>query len=102
MKDRHAYRQEARILRLLANEARLMILMRLHQSCCSVGELVDVVGLRQSTVSKHLALLRAHGLVADRRQGTRVVYRLLTPCVLDFLTCVTRIIHERKAGDPRR
>jgi len=46
-------------------------------------------------VSKHLALLRAHGIVEDRREGTTVYYRLLTPCVCNFVTCATQVLKER-------
>jgi ArsR family transcriptional regulator len=40
------------------------------------------IGSDPSTVSKHLAVLRAHGIVLDRREGNVVYYTLLTPCVL--------------------
>jgi DNA-binding transcriptional ArsR family regulator len=53
------------------------------------------VGTDTSTVSKHLALLRAHGIVEDRREGNLVYYRLLTPCVCNFLTCATQVLKER-------
>jgi DNA-binding transcriptional ArsR family regulator len=60
-----------------------------------VGELTDLVGSDVSTVSKHLALLRANGIVEDRRQGTTVYYRLLTPCVCNFFACATQVLKER-------
>lgn len=89
------YRRRARILKALANPARLQIIDRLARGECSVGGLRDLVGLDQSTVSKHLAVLRSHGFVEDRRQGNMVFYRLLTPCVLDFFTCADRILSQR-------
>lgn len=84
------------MLRALAHESRLMIVDRLSRGECSVGELRDLVGGDLSTVSKHLALLRAHGVVADRREGTTVFYRLLTPCVCNFFACATAVLKERK------
>lgn len=95
MKSRDVYKGQARVLKALANESRLMIIDRLGRSECSAGELTRLVGLDQSTVSKHLAVLRAHDIVEDRREGTTVYYRLLTPCVLDFFSCATRVIKER-------
>jgi ArsR family transcriptional regulator len=62
----------------------------------SAGELTALVGLEPSTVSKHLALLKAHGIVADRRSGRQVFYRLHTPCVTKFLTCSRQVLRERK------
>jgi ArsR family transcriptional regulator len=95
MKSRDVYRGQARVLKALANESRLMIIDRLGRGECSAGELTKLVGLDQSTVSKHLAVLRAHDIVEDRREGTTVHYRLLTPCVLDFFSCATRVIKDR-------
>ncbi|MDP2359794.1 MAG: metalloregulator ArsR/SmtB family transcription factor [bacterium] len=90
----NVFRQQAVVLKALANESRLMIVDRLSHGECSVGELTGLLGCDRTTVSKHLALLRAHGIVQDRREGTTVYYRLLTPCVLNFFSCATQVLHE--------
>lgn len=95
MTQRGVFKQQARVLKALANESRLMIIDRLNKGECSVGELTNLVGSDVSTVSKHLALLRANGIVEDRRQGTTVYYRLLTPCVCNFFACATQVLKER-------
>jgi DNA-binding transcriptional ArsR family regulator len=95
VKTRETYKKQARILKAMANETRLMIVDRLKEGECTVSELTDLVGSEQSTVSKHLALLRAHSLVADRRDGNNVYYSLLVPCVLDFFVCASRVLDER-------
>jgi DNA-binding transcriptional ArsR family regulator len=95
MVSRAIFTQQAKMLKALANESRLMIVDRLSRGECSVGDLRDLVGGDLSTVSKHLALLRAHGIVEDRREGTTVYYRLLTPCVCNFFTCATQVLKER-------
>lgn len=95
MRTRDEYRQQARVLKAMANESRLLIIERLKEGECSAGELVSLVGTDASTVSKHLSVLRAHGIVEDRRVGTTVYYRLLTPCVLNFLACATQVLRER-------
>jgi DNA-binding transcriptional ArsR family regulator len=67
----------ARLLRLLANENRLWMLCRLAAAGeMSVGALAEAVGLSQPALSQHLALLREHGLVATRKAGQTVHYRL--------------------------
>ncbi len=69
--------QAAQLLRLLANEKRLLVLCHLAQAGeVSVGELVGLVGLSQSALSQHLALLREDGLVATRREAQSIHYRL--------------------------
>jgi len=95
-KPREVFKQQARVLKALANESRLMIVDRLAQGECSAGELTTLVGDDQSTVSKHLAVLRSHGIVDDRREGSVVIYRLLTPCVMNFFSCATQVIKERR------
>jgi DNA-binding transcriptional ArsR family regulator len=95
MRQREVYRQQARVMKALANESRLMIVDRLHRGECSAGELTGLVGSDQSTVSRHLSVLRSHGIVEDRREGNVVFYRLLTPCVIDFFSCATRVLRER-------
>lgn len=94
MKARETYKQQARVLKALANDSRLMMIDRLKEGECTVSELTEMVGTDQSTVSKHLALLRAHGIVDDRREGNNVYYRLLVPCVLDFFACASRVLGE--------
>jgi ArsR family transcriptional regulator len=95
MEKRSPFTKQAKMLKALAHESRLMIVDRLSRGECSVGVLRDLVGGDLSTVSKHLALLRAHGIVEDRREGTTVYYRLLTPCVCNFFTCATQVLKER-------
>ena len=95
-KPREVFKQQARVLKALANESRLMIVDRLAQGECSAGELTTLIGDDQSTVSKHLAVLRSHGIVDDRRDGSVVIYRLLTPCVMNFFSCATQVIKERR------
>ena len=95
LNSKDTYRQQARVLKALANESRLLIIHRLDQGECSVGELTDLVGSDRSTVSKHLAVLRSHGIVDDRRDGNVVYYTLLTPCVMNFFSCAAQVIKER-------
>ena len=66
----------ADFLKALAHENRLMILCILSQGEKSVSELEEMLSLRQATVSQQLARLRAEGLVASRRDGKAVYYRL--------------------------
>ncbi len=90
------FRQQARVLKALANESRLRIVDRLSRGEASVGQLTELVGTDVSTVSKHLSVLRSHGIVDDRRDGNTVYYRLLTPCVRNFFACATQVLKERR------
>ena len=95
MNNNKSFRRQARVLKALANESRLRIIDRLSHGESSVTELTTLIGLDCSTVSKHLAVLRAHGIVSDRREGNIVYYKLLTPCVLNFFACCCEVIDEK-------
>lgn len=68
--------EAARLLKHLAHETRLLILCHLWEGEMSVGEINERVRVSQSALSQHLALLRAEGLVATRRQAQSIFYRL--------------------------
>lgn len=95
MGENDIFRRQARVLKVLANESRLKIVDRLAKGECSVGELTGLIGSDRSTVSKHLAVLRAHDIVLDRREGNVVYYKLLMPCVLNFFSCAMQVLKER-------
>jgi len=66
------------MLKLLANENRLLILCRLAAAGeASVGALTEAVELSQSALSQHLAKMRDDGLVATRRDGQTIYYRIV-------------------------
>lgn len=67
----------ARLLRALGNDRRLMILCELGSGELPVAALQARVGLSQSALSQHLALLRDDGILASRRNGQAVFYRIV-------------------------
>lgn len=79
----------ATLLRLLGNERRLMILCQLVDGERTVGALLPGVGLSQSALSQHLALLRAEGIVATRRTGQAVHYRLSDPAAARIIATLS-------------
>lgn len=64
------------LLRSLGNRHRLLILCQLVEGEKSVGEMAGFLGIRDSTVSQHLQLLRKDGLVKTRREGQTIWYSL--------------------------
>jgi len=72
-------------LRLSSNERRLMILCQLIGGELSVGTLQGRLGLSQSALSQHLARLRADRIVATRREGQTIFYRIIDPAALQLL-----------------
>ncbi len=82
----------ARMLKLLGNEYRLLILCFLiAQGEMKVGELVEAVGLSQSALSQHLGLLREDGLVAFRRESQTLYYSVADPRAAQILKLLKNI-----------
>ncbi len=76
----------AGLLKLMANEKRLLILCRLAQTReLSVGALSEAVGLGQSALSQHLAMLREQGVLGTRRDAQTVYYHLANPAAIRLL-----------------
>lgn len=71
-----AAEEASELLRSLGNRHRLLILCQLTEGERSVGDLAEFLGLRDSTVSQHLSLLRRDGLVRSRRDGQTIWYSI--------------------------
>lgn len=90
--------QAAALLKALSNEKRLMILCRLGDRELQAGALCPLVGLSQSALSQHLALLREEGLVATRREGQAIFYRIADPAVGRVIATLAEIFNP-PSGD---
>lgn len=96
--------EAAKLLRALGNERRLMILCQLSEGERSVGELLPAVGLSQSALSQHLAVLREEGIVATRREAQTIWYRIADPAALKVVATLAEIFccteHANDQTDP--
>ena len=78
------------LLKSMANEWRLMILCQLSEGEKTVGELQSLLGLSQSALSQHLAVLRRERVVRSRKHGQSVSYSLAG----DEATMIMETLHE--------
>jgi ArsR family transcriptional regulator len=93
------------LLKALAHPSRLAIADALQSGERSVCDLTALVGADISTVSKHLRLMRAAGLLTAEKRGLKVFYRLKCPCLLSFFECVDGLVPDSPAkpdADARR
>lgn len=96
------YQLKALIIKAIAHPSRLMIIDALAEGEKCVCDLQAIVGSDMSTVSKHLSVMKAAGIVRDRKAGLQVFYSLRVPCILQFLGCVETVMRSRfapPAGD---
>jgi ArsR family transcriptional regulator, cadmium/lead-responsive transcriptional repressor len=82
----------AALFRSLGDPARLAIVRRLACGEARVVDLVEELGLAQSTVSKHLACLRECGLVASRPVGRASVFSLAQPSLVELLAAAESLL----------
>lgn len=71
-----------RLMKVLSNPDRLLLLCQLSQGEKRVGELEELVGISQPTLSQQLGVLREEGLVNTRREGKNIYYEIASPQAL--------------------
>jgi DNA-binding transcriptional ArsR family regulator len=83
-------------MQILSSPSRVLILGRLKEGSCSVGELADAIAMEASAVSHQLRQLRHLGLVIGERRGKQVIYGLHDPHVAELLDqAVFQVEHLR-------
>ena len=88
------------LLKALANQHRLLILCQLVEGEKSVGQLAEFLGIRDSTVSQHLALLRRDRLISGRRDGQTIWYRIESEPARSVLNALYKSYCEPRTAKP--
>ena len=93
-RPRQVYEARANVAKALSHPSRLMMLDALAEGEMCVSDLTKLVGADQSTVSKHLAVLKNAGIVADRKDGVMTRYRLKIRCLQGFWGCIESVLKQ--------
>jgi len=88
--DQDILARAADIIKMLGHCERLKIVEVLEQGEASVSDIQEALGLPQAIVSQHLARMRGANIVAARRDGNFVYYRIVEPKVGHILNCIRR------------
>lgn len=94
--------QATSLLRVMANEDRLLLLCELSQGERCVGELEELLDIRQPTLSQQLGVLRNEGVVATRREGKHIYYSVSDTRVLVLLQHMYQIFCRPASRKGRR
>lgn len=84
------------MLRVLANEDRLLLLCQISQGECCVSDLEALVGVQQPTLSQQLGVLRNEGIVSTRRDGKHIFYRIEDRRMLVLLETLYQLFCAQK------
>lgn len=84
-----------RVCPALGDPIRMRLIYAMEDKARSVSELVETLGIPQSTISRHLAILRNRHLVSAERKGTAVYYSLKSKKLLEVLEALRTILREQ-------
>jgi DNA-binding transcriptional ArsR family regulator len=86
------YQAKAEFFRILGHPVRVRTLELLRDGERTVGDLQSALGLDSGGTSQHLGVLRKHGVLESRREGTNVYYRIKDPRMLQLLETARQIL----------
>ena len=96
--DRELANHAADVLKAVAHPIRLQIVEALETGPLSVGEIAETVGEKQAITSQQLNIMKDKGILASRREGTRVFYQIENENVIRVLGCVYNHCQTKRKG----
>lgn len=95
------YAMQEETLKVIANQKRLEIIQLLEHGDFNVSEMVEMLGIRQSNLSQHLAILRQGGIVTTKRKGHNVTYCLSDVRYAEATKLIRTVLYENHKFDER-
>jgi len=89
------FEKQAEIAKAIAHPLRIAVVNFLKDGEQCVCDIAEHIGSERSNVSRHLSVMLNAGLLEYRKEGLKVIYRLKTPCILDFFSCVSRVLKQQ-------
>jgi DNA-binding transcriptional ArsR family regulator len=87
--------KQAEVAKAIAHPLRIAIVNFLKDGEQCVCDIAEHVGSERSNVSRHLSVMLNAGLLECRKQGLKVIYRLKCACIVDFFSCVSRVLKQQ-------
>ena len=91
------YGKQAAIAKAIAHPVRVAVLEFVKGGEQCVCDIAEAVGTERSNLSKHLSVMVSADVLASRKEGLKVFYRIKTPCVMKFLDCLKDCLKEQMA-----
>lgn len=99
VKKRNLFEKQAEVVKSIAHPLRIAVIDFLKDGEQCVCDIADFIGAERSNVSRHLSVMVNSGVLDSRKDGLKIIYRLRTPCVLKFISCVTEVLAEQIRDD---
>ena len=95
--NKRIFQLHAEICKTFSSPIRLEILSKLRDGKKSVNEIAALTGVRQATISQHLAVLRQRGVVSTERDGINVFYKVASPKITQACDLMREVLFENIA-----
>jgi len=95
------FEKQAEIAKAIAHPLRIAVVNFLKDGEQCVCDIAEHIGSERSNVSRHLSVMANAGLLEYRKEGLKVIYRLKTPCILEFFSCVSRVLKQQAQDNER-
>jgi ArsR family transcriptional regulator len=89
------FEKQAEVAKAIGHPLRLAIVDFLKDGEQCVCDIAEHVGAERSNVSRHLSVMVAAGVLEHRKQGLKVIYWLKCPCILEFFSCIGRVLKQQ-------
>jgi len=89
------FEKQAEIAKAIAHPLRIAIVDFLKDGEQCVCDIAEYIGSERSNVSRHLSVMVNAGVLEYRKEGLKVIYKLKTPCILDFFSCITGVLKQQ-------
>jgi DNA-binding transcriptional ArsR family regulator len=91
------YELQAELCQALGHAVRQETIHILQDGPKRVNDIAQLMGLPQSTISRHLAVLRSSGMITGQRQGSEVIYSITDPKIVDVCNLMREVLLEQVA-----
>jgi len=95
------FEKQAEIARAISHPLRIAVVNFLKDGEQCVCDIAEHVGSERSNVSRHLSVMVNAGLLEYRKEGLKVIYRLKCACIVDFFSCVSRVLKQQAKDNER-
>jgi len=89
------FERQAEVAQAIGHPLRLAIVDFLKDGEQCVCDIAEHVGAERSNVSRHLSVMVAAGMLEHRKQGLKVIYWLKCLCIVDFFSCISRVLRQQ-------
>ena len=89
------FERQAEIAKAVGHPLRVAVIDFLRDGEKCVCDIAEQIGSERSNVSRHLSVMVRAGVLTCRKDGLKVFYNLRTPCIAEFLSCVTRVVKQQ-------